>query len=204
VLAHSFVQNAVQIRQEDDRNLFTVCTIFATPPNPLDATRIQAPFFIAVRGRPASAFGLAGGHPGSRKEAGKVSADWTANCRPRVSPTRSADLEGRLERAVAVSQEHIHAGRGGDYEIRLSVAIEIAGHRKDSRDVLNRYSTVSVWDAGGARARTPSSAPIRRTTGDPDRSISAWLDPGTQVETRRSAEFSLRSVQSSALPSVGF
>jgi hypothetical protein len=33
-----------------------------------------------------------------------------------------------------------------------------------------------------------------KTTGDPDRSISAWLDPGAQVETRRSAESSLRSV----------
>jgi hypothetical protein len=37
-----------------------------------------------------------------------------------------------------------------------------------------------------------------KTTGDPDRSISAWLDPGVQVETRRSAESSLRSVESSA------
>jgi hypothetical protein len=45
----------------------------------------------------------------------------------------------------------------------------------------------------------PSSSKSK-TSGDPDRSISAWFDPGTQVETRRSAESFLRSVQSSALP----
>jgi hypothetical protein len=35
-------------------------------------------------------------------------------------------------------------------------------------------------------------------SGDPDRSISDWLDPGTQVETRRSAEsfLSIRSILS--------
>jgi hypothetical protein len=49
----------------------------------------------------------------------------------------------------------------------------------------------------------PSSSKSK-TTGDPDRSISAWPDPGTQVETRRSDESSLRSVQSSALPIAGF
>jgi hypothetical protein len=33
-----------------------------------------------------------------------------------------------------------------------------------------------------------------KTTGDPDRSISAGVDPATPVETRRSAESCLRSV----------
>src|SRR5580658_9788618 len=49
----------------------------------------------------------------------------------------------------------------------------------------------------------PSSSKSK-TTGNPDRSISAWLDPGTQIETRRSAESTLRSVQSSALRIAGF